>query len=61
MASPALAGLIIESFYTGSSVLSNIFPEAFAHKAPKAAVCLAATAVSILFMLSGCSPDILQL
>lgn len=61
MASPALAGLVIEFFYTGSSALGNIFPEAFAHEAPKAAVCLAATAVSISLMLSGCSPDILQL
>jgi len=61
MASPALAGLIIKFFYTGSSALGNLFPEVFAHEAPTTAICLAATAVSTSFMLSECSPDILQL
>jgi len=46
MASPALAGLVIEFFYTGSSALGNLFPEVFAHEAPTTAICLAATAVS---------------
>lgn len=61
MASPALAGLIIEFFYTGSSALGNLFPEAFEHEVPKTVVCLAATAVSTPFMLRVCSLDILQL
>ena len=46
MASPALAGLILEFFYTGPSVLASRFPEVFAQEVPKSVVCLAATAVS---------------
>jgi len=45
MASPALAGLIVEFFYTGSSALHALFPEMFSQEVPKTIVCLAATAV----------------
>jgi len=45
MASPALAGLIVEFFYTGSSVLCALFLEMFSREVPKTVVCLAATAV----------------
>ena len=46
MASPALAGLILEFFYTGPSALASRFPEVFSQKVPKSVVCLAATAMS---------------
>jgi len=49
MASPALAGLIVDFFYTGPSALGNLFPEVFAQEVPKSIVCLAATAVSLHF------------
>ena len=51
MASPALAGLILEFFYTGNSTLASLFPEVFAKEVPKPVVCLAATAVSTDFFL----------
>ena len=47
MASPALAGLVVDFFYTGLSGLANLFPEVFAREVPKSIVCLAATAVSM--------------
>ncbi|KIM70942.1 hypothetical protein SCLCIDRAFT_100670 [Scleroderma citrinum Foug A] len=46
MASPALAGLILEFFHTGNSALTSIFPEVFTQEVPKSVVCLAATAMS---------------
>ena len=46
MASPALAGLVIEFFYTGTLALATLFPEVFSEEVPKSVVCLAATAVS---------------
>ena len=46
MASPALAGLVVDFFYTGPSGLANLFPEVFEREVPKSIVCLAATAVS---------------
>ncbi|KIM54419.1 hypothetical protein SCLCIDRAFT_136915 [Scleroderma citrinum Foug A] len=46
MASPALAGLVLEFFYTGPSALASLFPEVFAQEVPRSVVCLAATAVS---------------
>lgn len=49
MASPALAGLISEFFYTGPTTLGKLFPEAFAQEVPKPIVCLTATAVSVHF------------
>jgi len=52
MASPALAGLILEFFYTGTSALAGLFPEVFAQEVPKSVVCLAATAVSTSFLLA---------
>ena len=52
MASPALAGLILEFFYTGTSALASLFPEVFAQEVPKSVVCLAATAVSTSFLLA---------
>jgi len=45
IASPALAGLIVEFFYTRSSVLCTLFLEMFSREVPKTVVCLAATAV----------------
>ena len=49
MVSPALAGLILEFFYTGTSALAGLFPEVFTQEVPKSVVCLAATAVSTSF------------
>ena len=54
MASPALAGLVIDFFYTGPSALGNLFPEVFAWEVPMAIVCLAATAVSTHSFHSTC-------
>ncbi|KIM65650.1 hypothetical protein SCLCIDRAFT_112427, partial [Scleroderma citrinum Foug A] len=45
MASPALAGLVLEFFYTGPSALASLFPEVFAQEVPRSVVCLAATAL----------------
>ena len=50
MASPALAGLILNFFYTGPSALASLFPEVFTQEVPKPVVCLAATAVSTNFL-----------
>ena len=47
MVSPALAGLVVDFFYTGPSGLANLFPEVFAREVPKSIVCLAAMAVSM--------------
>ena len=49
----ALAGLIIDFFYTGSTSLGTLFPEVFAWKVPKSVVCFAATAVSVPVYCSG--------
>ena len=46
MASPALAGLVIEFFYTGTLALATLFLEVFSEEVPKSVVCLAVTAVS---------------
>ncbi|KAI5984137.1 hypothetical protein EDD15DRAFT_2375503 [Pisolithus albus] len=43
MASPALAGLILDFFHTGPSALGSLFPEVFAWEVPKPVMCLAAT------------------
>ncbi|KIK14955.1 hypothetical protein PISMIDRAFT_16875 [Pisolithus microcarpus 441] len=45
MASPALAGLVIDFFYATPSALGNLFPEVFAQEVPKPVVCLVATAL----------------
>ncbi|KIK22800.1 hypothetical protein PISMIDRAFT_11368 [Pisolithus microcarpus 441] len=45
MASPALAGLVIDFFYATLSALGNLFLEVFAREVPKPVVCLAATAL----------------
>ncbi|KAI5980580.1 hypothetical protein EDC04DRAFT_2618319 [Pisolithus marmoratus] len=45
MASPALAGLIIDFFYATPSALGNLFLEVFAQEVPKPVVCLAVTAL----------------
>ncbi|KAI6014891.1 hypothetical protein BKA83DRAFT_4129617 [Pisolithus microcarpus] len=45
MASPALAGLVVDFFYATPSALGNLFPEVFAWEVPKPVVCLAATAL----------------
>ena len=55
MASPALAGLVVDFFYTGPSALCSLFPEVFAQEVPKPTVCLAATAVRNCFFLGTCS------
>ncbi|KIM63483.1 hypothetical protein SCLCIDRAFT_117031 [Scleroderma citrinum Foug A] len=61
MASPALAGLILEFFYTGTSALASLFPEVFTQEVPKSVVCLAATAVSTTaideYMITGVQQD----
>ena len=61
MASPALAGLVTEFFYTGPSALAALFPEVFAWEMPKSVVCLIVTVVSDRFLSTQCSLDILQL
>ncbi|KAI6041727.1 hypothetical protein EDC04DRAFT_2601509 [Pisolithus marmoratus] len=45
MASPALAGLVVDFFYATPSVLGHLFLEVFAQEVPKSVVCLAATAL----------------
>ncbi|KAI5985592.1 hypothetical protein EDD15DRAFT_2373938 [Pisolithus albus] len=45
MASPALAGLVVDFFYATPSALGNLFPEVFAWEVPKSVVCLAAMAL----------------
>ena len=49
LAHPALSGLIIDFFYTGSGVMGNVFPEVFDKEVPHAAVVLAATVVHSIF------------
>ena len=51
MASPALAGLVVDFFNTGPSALCSLFPEVFAQEVPKPTVCLATTAVRNCFFL----------
>ncbi|KIK20321.1 hypothetical protein PISMIDRAFT_105988 [Pisolithus microcarpus 441] len=46
MASPALAGLVVDFFYATLSALGNLFPEVFVQEVPKPVICLVATAVS---------------
>jgi len=38
MASPVLAGLVVDFFYTGPSALCSLFPEVFAQEVPKPTV-----------------------
>ncbi|KAF8549226.1 hypothetical protein OG21DRAFT_1488716 [Imleria badia] len=60
MASPALASLIVEFFYTGPSALVNLFPEVFSQEVPKPVVCLAATALRAAideYMITGTQQD----
>ncbi|KIM56652.1 hypothetical protein SCLCIDRAFT_132066, partial [Scleroderma citrinum Foug A] len=45
MASPALASLNVEFFYTRSSALCALFLEMFSWEVPKTIVCLTATAL----------------
>jgi hypothetical protein len=45
LAHPALAGLIIDFFYTGPTAIGTLFPEVFVNEVPRTAVALAATAV----------------
>ena len=47
---PALSGLILDFFYTGSNALGNLFPEVFGDEVPHRAVALAATAVTTVFL-----------
>ncbi|KAI6023054.1 hypothetical protein BKA83DRAFT_4627261 [Pisolithus microcarpus] len=44
MASPALAGLVVDFFYATLSALGNLFPEVFVQEVPKPVICLVATA-----------------
>ena len=51
---PALFGLIIDFFYTGTNAMENIFPEVFENEVPCPAIAFAATAVyfpSLYFLL----------
>ena len=50
LAHPALSGLIIDFFYTGSNALGNVFPEVFDKEVPRAAIALAATTVYTIFL-----------
>ena len=45
LAHPALAGLVVDFFYTGPNAVGILFPEVFASEVPRAAIALAATAV----------------
>ena len=47
---PALSGLILDFFYTGSNAVGNLFPEVFGDEVPHRAVALAATAVTTVFL-----------
>ncbi|KAI6000636.1 hypothetical protein EDD15DRAFT_2362122 [Pisolithus albus] len=49
LAHPALAGLIIDFFYTSSSSsLGKLFPEVFSAEVPRVAVAIAATALKVI-------------
>ena len=58
LAHPALSGLIIDFFYTGSNAMGSVFPEVFDKEVPCPAVALAATAVCTIFYI--CSSANLQ-
>lgn len=45
LAHPALAGLVVEFFYTGSNATGNLFPMVFGAEVPHPAVVLAATTI----------------
>ena len=45
LAHPALAGLVVDFFYTDPNAVSILFPKVFASEVPHAAVMLAATAI----------------
>lgn len=47
LAHPALSAIVIDFFYTGSNSVGILFPEVFEDEAPRAAVALAGTAVSV--------------
>ncbi|KAF8546166.1 hypothetical protein OG21DRAFT_1491518 [Imleria badia] len=47
LAHPALSGLVVELFYTGSNAVGNLFPEVFANEVPRAAVALTATVIKL--------------
>ncbi|KAI5984692.1 hypothetical protein EDC04DRAFT_2615640 [Pisolithus marmoratus] len=44
MAHPALVALVMDFFYSPSSI-GSVFPEVFSHEVPRVAMCLAATAL----------------
>ncbi|KAI6127267.1 hypothetical protein F5141DRAFT_1210629 [Pisolithus sp. B1] len=45
---PALTGLIIDFFYSGSTLVGQLFPEVFSLEVPRVAVAIATTAIFIL-------------
>ena len=51
LAHPALSGLVIDFFYTGTSSMGQLFPEVFSDEVPRVAVAISATAV-IYFILA---------
>ncbi|KAI6095943.1 hypothetical protein EDD16DRAFT_1528333 [Pisolithus croceorrhizus] len=44
---PALTGLIVDFFYSGSTSVSQLFPEVFSLEVPRVAMAIAATAVCV--------------
>ncbi|KAI6004674.1 hypothetical protein EDD15DRAFT_2359402 [Pisolithus albus] len=48
LAHPALAGLIIDFFYSGSTSVGQLFPEVFSPEVPRVAVAIAATALKVV-------------
>lgn len=51
LAHPALSGLIIDFFYTGSSSVGQPFPEVFGEEVLRVTVAIAATAVFLVSLL----------
>ena len=45
---PALSGLIIDFFYSGTSSVGQLFPEVFTAEVPRIAVAVSATAVFLV-------------
>ncbi|KAI6124967.1 hypothetical protein EV401DRAFT_2068549 [Pisolithus croceorrhizus] len=44
----ALAGLIVDFFYSGSTLVGQLFPEVFSLEVPRVAVAIAATALKVI-------------
>ncbi|KAF8547178.1 hypothetical protein OG21DRAFT_1490440 [Imleria badia] len=48
LAHPALSGLTIDFFYTGSSSVGKLFPEVFAGEVPRVTMAIATTALKVV-------------